>query len=59
MKKFEKSSTVEIDNITRDGLQILARIIVNVTAEKSKTDALDPEDIHVLRKGVNREGDAA
>ena len=59
MKEFEKTSPEEIENITHDGLQILARIIVDVATKEALNRDSEPVTVQVVETDRHQGGDAA
>ena len=55
----QQYSPEEIKNITHDGLQILARIIVDVVSKEALDRDSEPVEIQVVKTDRQQGGDAA
>lgn len=59
MSKTENFPQRDVESTTKEGLTILARIIVRETTEKQDTNVESSNSIQVIKVDVNREGGAA
>ncbi|MBU1023677.1 hypothetical protein KKB99_05235 [bacterium] len=59
MKKTEKFPQNDVESTMKEGLSILARIIVREATEKSESNIQPSNTIQVIKADVNRGGDAA